>query len=158
MHGADRGKGEEEIVKTANVPEGYHTITPYITLSGVEGLIHFLKQAFDASEREILKTDDGRIIHAEIQIGDSVIMMAEPGTDAGPVYGTFYMYVDNVDSVYQSALAAGASSVMEPADLYYGDRNAAVKDAFGNSWWIAARYEDVSPEELQKRAQSTADS
>lgn len=143
-------------MKSTTLPEGYHTITPYITLAGVQGLIAFLKNAFGADEREVLKTDDGRIIHAEIQIGDSVIMMAEPNDEAEPVYGTFYMYVDDVDDVYQSALKAGANSIMEPADLYYGDRNAAVKDVFGNSWWIAARYEDVSPEELQKRAQESA--
>lgn len=146
----------EDTVKSENLPEGYHTITPYITLAKVQGLISFLKEAFDADEREVLKTDDGRIIHAEIQIGDSVIMMAEPTSDTEPVYGTFYMYVDDVDDVYQSALSAGANPLMEPADLYYGDRNAAVKDPFGNSWWIAARFEDVPPEELQKRARESA--
>ena len=142
-------------MKETRVPEGYHTITPHITLNEVQGLIKFLKEAFSAEEREVLTADDGRIIHAEIQIGDSIIMMAEPTGDADLVYGTFYMYVDDLEGVYKSALKAGASSIKEPADQFYGDRNAAVKDAFGNAWWIAARYEDVPQEELQKRVKDS---
>ncbi len=115
-------------------------------------MIDFLKQAFDAEETERMARPDGTISHAEVRIGDSIVMMGEPTDRTETQPGHLYVYVDNTDATYQRALKAGAVSLMEPIDQFYGDRNAGVKDAFGNTWWIATHVEDVSPEELQRRA------
>jgi uncharacterized glyoxalase superfamily protein PhnB len=91
-------------------------------------------------------------MHAEVIIGDSVIMMGEAGEVNPPVPAMLYLYLEDCDAAYQRALAAGAVSLQEPKDEFYGDRTAAVKDAFGNQWWMATRIEEVSAEELERRA------
>jgi PhnB protein len=136
------------------IPEGYHSVTPMLVVEGVDKLIAFLKQAFGAQEKERVARPDGKIMHAEVRIGDSMLMMGEPAGQFKHMPGSFYLYVEDVDSVYRSALDAGATSVMEPADQFYGDRNGGVKDSIGNLWWIATRKEDVAPEELARRAQA----
>ena len=134
------------------ISEGYHTVTPYLTVPGAAELIEFLKVAFNAREKERIMGPDGVIGHAEVIIGDSVIMLADPkGGDCGPMPGAFYLYVDAVDAVYNRALEAGATSTMAPADQFWGDRLAAVKDRFGNVWNLATHVEEVSAEELQRR-------
>lgn len=138
------------------VPDGFPTVTPYLVVKGVGPLIDFLKQAFDASELEIMKRPDGRIMHAEVKIGNSPIMLGEVGDQNSPMPTTLYMYVEDTDATYKSALAAGATSIMEPIDRYWGDRNAAVQDASGNRWWLATRVEEVPPDELRKRAEKAA--
>ncbi len=135
-----------------SIPEGYHSVTPYLVVEGVSALIDFLKQAFDATEIERMSRPDGTIQHAEVRIGDSVIMMAEPTAPWKPMPTMLYIYVDDTDSTYQRALKAGATSVQEPANQFYGDRNAGVKDQSGNFWYIGTHVEDVSPEEIRKRA------
>ena len=135
-----------------SIPEGYHSVTPYLVVEGVSALIDFLKQAFDATEIERMSRPDGTIQHAEVRIGDSVIMMAEPTSPWKPMPTMLYIYVDDTDSTYQRALKAGATSVQEPANQFYGDRNAGVKDQSGNFWYIGTHVEDVSPEEIRKRA------
>ena len=140
------------------IPDGYHTVTPYLIVEGVAGLIDFLKQAFDAVETERMPGPDGKVGHGEVRIGDSVVMMGEASGDWKPMPGSIYLYVNDTDATYKRALDAGATSVMEPADQFYGDRNAGVKDASGNMWWIATRKENVSPEELRKRAEARAKS
>ena len=137
-------------------PEGYHTVTPYLTVPGVARLLDFLKQAFDAKEVHVMKRPDGGVMHAEVKIGDSTVMMGEPMAPWTPMPGSLYLYVDDVDTVYKRALQAGATSVMEPANQFYGDRHAGVLDPAGNQWWIATRVEEVSPEELNRRAQEYA--
>ncbi len=116
------------------IPDGFHSVTPYLIVEGVPGLIDFLKAAFDA--KEIHRTDlpDGRVMHAQLQIGDSMVMMGEAmeGLPAKPA--SLYLYVHDADAVYKRALEAGAESLMEPADQFYGDRNAGVKDPTGNTW------------------------
>ena len=139
-----------------SMPTGYHTVTPYLTVSGAADLIQFLKQAFGAREKERFAQPDGTIGHAEVIIGDSVIMLSDPMKDCKPMAGTFYLYVDEVDVVYQRAKSAGATSVAEPADQFWGDRTATVHDRFGNIWHIASRVEDVSPEELARRVAAMA--
>ena len=114
------------------IPDGYHTVTPYLTVPGVAALIDFLKTVFDAKEIERMASQDGRIMHAEVRIGDSVIMLGEPLGDSVPRPGSLYVYVNDTDRTYNRALQAGAISVMEPNDQFYGDRNAGVKDASGN--------------------------
>lgn len=91
-------------------------------------------------------------MHAEVKIGDSVIMMGEPMGDFKPMPGSIYLYVKDTDATYRKAIQAGAVSIMEPADQFYGDRSAGVKDPLGNFWWIATHIEDVPPEELARRA------
>jgi uncharacterized glyoxalase superfamily protein PhnB len=134
------------------IPDGYHTVTPYLTVQGVPKLLDFLKQAFAAQEIERMTQPDGTIGHAEVRIGDSVVMMGEASDEWKPMPGAIYLYVNDADAVYQRALQAGAISTMEPADQFYGDRSAGVKDPSGNYWWIATHKEDVPPEELKRRA------
>ena len=138
-----------------SIPDGFHTVTPYLVVSGVSTLLEFLKQAFDAQEiLSPMLRSDGRVGHAEVKIGDSIIMMGEPMGDMQPMPGSLYLYVQDTDAVYQRALQAGATSLMEPADQFYGDRSAGVKDAVGNQWWIATHQEDVPPDEMLKRARA----
>jgi uncharacterized glyoxalase superfamily protein PhnB len=138
------------------IPEGYHTVTPYLTVDGAERLLEFVKAAFGAKMRgDAMRTPDGKIGHAEVEIGDSVVMLADAATsDSGDVMNALlHVYVEDVDSVYKRALEAGATSVREPSDQFYGDRMAGVRDPVGNQWWIATHVEDVAPEEMAKRAQ-----
>lgn len=132
------------------IPEGFHTITPYIMAENASGLIDFIKKAFNAEEMNRSAMPDGTIVNATIKIGDSIMMLADPRT-CEPQPTSFYMYVTDTDAAYKQALEAGGESLMEPGDQFYGDRNAGVKDPFGNTWWIATHIEDVSPEEMQRR-------
>ena len=136
------------------IPEGYHTITPCVTVQGADKLIDFLKQVFAATEIERMSNADGTIKHAEVRIGDSVMMMSEPRGEWKPMPGAFYLYVSDVDNIYKRALQAGAVSLMEPTNTFYGNRESGVKDEFGNYWWIATHIEEVSPEEMAKRAEA----
>lgn len=131
-------------------PEGHHTITPYLLTKDAAKLLQFLKEAFDAVETEKLTKEDGSIMHAQVRIGDSQVMMGQTEDKAMPCM--IYIYVPDADATYKQALAAGATSYMEPADQFYGDRAAAVNDVSGNQWWIATHMEAMSSEELQKRA------
>ena len=134
------------------IPEGYHSVTPYLVVPGAGRLIEFLKEAFKAEEVERMSQPDGTVMHAEVRIGDSIIMMGEASGKFPAMPAAIYLYVPDVDAVYKRALAAGAASTMEPANQFYGDRNAGVKDPSGNLWWIATHVEDVPREEMAKRA------
>lgn len=134
------------------IPDGYHTITPYLAVQGASKLLDFLKRTFDAEVVERLERPDGSLGHAEVKIGDSRLMVGEPGDPAQVMPAMLYAYVSDVDATYQRALAAGAVSLQAPADQFYGDRNAGVQDPFGNRWWVATHKEDVSPEEMKRRA------
>jgi uncharacterized glyoxalase superfamily protein PhnB len=133
------------------IPEGYHTVTPYLVVQGVAQLIDFLKQAFAAEEIQRINRPDGTIMHAEVRIGDSRVMMGEAGGEYGPMPGMLHLYVEDVDTVYRRALQAGATSLREPVDEFYGDRIGGVKDLSGNQWWIATHIQDVSAEALAQR-------
>ena len=135
------------------IPDGYHTVTPYLMVKGAGSLLDFVKNAFGARESEKMIGPDGAIMHAEVKIGDSTIMIADARGQWQPMPSAIYLYVDDADAVYREALAAGATSVMEPANQFYGDRHGGVKDACGNFWWIATHVEDVPAVELQRRAQ-----
>lgn len=134
------------------VPRGLHRVTPYMLVPDAARTIDFLKRVFDAGQIEVMKQPDGRVMHAEVKIGDSVIMMGEPMGEFKAMPCSLYIYVQDTDAAYQRALAAGATSLMAPADQFYGDRNAGVKDSAGNIWWIGTHIEDVSPEEMKRRA------
>ena len=136
------------------IPEGYHSVTPYLIVDGAGALIDFMKQAFDAEETVRMDTPDGKIGHAEFRIGDSIVMLADSATsdwDAMPA--TVVVYVEDVDKTYRRALEAGGTSVRDVADQFYGDRAGGVRDPVGNHWWIHTHVEDVPPEEVARRAQ-----
>jgi PhnB protein len=133
------------------IPDGYHSLTPFLMVKGAANNIDFLKNAFGAIERSIHKTPDGTIMHAELIIGDSIIMMSEATEKYPAMPSALYLYVEDVDSVYHKAIQAGATSLREPTDEFYGDRSSGIKDPGGNQWWIATHMEDVSPEEMKRR-------
>lgn len=136
------------------IPEGYHTVTPYLVVPGVPRLIEFLQRVFDARELERMAREDGTVMHAEVQIGDSRVMMGEPMGQMTPMPGHLYVYVDDADAAWRRALEAGAVSLQEPADQFYGDRTAGVQDPTGNQWWVATRKEEVPPDEMARRAEA----
>lgn len=139
-------------MKPNAIPEGHHTITPFLKLPNAERLAEFLKQAFGGIERGRLLKPDGSLLHTEILIGDSMVMVHEAPPHWTPKPCTLYLHVEDVDATYKRAMAAGGKSIAEPANMYYGARVACVQDVSENDWWIAARVEELSLEEIQKRA------
>jgi PhnB protein len=133
------------------IPKGFHSVTPYLAVVGAGTLIEFLKQAFGAEELYRAPGADGRVQHAELRIGDSIVEVGDVGEPAKARCCGLHLYVSDADAVYHRALAAGATSISEPADTFYGDRSGGVTDPCGNSWFIATHVEDVSPEELDRR-------
>jgi PhnB protein len=143
------------------VPEGFHTATPYLTINdGVEAL-EFYKKAFGATEKYKLVMPDGRLGHAEIRIGDSIIMLGEefkeygctsPRTLGGTPVG-IYLYVPDVDTFFKKALAAGATERKPVTDQFYGDRSGQLEDPYGHVWWVATHKEDLTPQEIESRMQ-----
>lgn len=122
-------------------------------MNEVGELVRFVTRAFGASETHRLDRPDGSIMHVEVRIGDSVVMMGEPMGDFGPMPTSLYLYVEDCDSVYERAIGANGISVMEPTNMYHaGERYGGVRDPSGNIWWIATHVEDVSPEEQARRA------
>jgi PhnB protein len=138
------------------VPDGYHTVTPYLTVDDASILIDFLKRAFNAQVKYEMKDDKGNIRHAEVSVGDSILMIGQARDEWKPRPMTFYLYVPDVDSLYKSALAAGAKSLQEVTTQFYGDRSGGVEDPQGNYWWVATHVEDVSPDEMDKRMKAAA--
>ena len=144
---------------TKPIPDGYHSVTPYLCVNDAARAIEFYKQAFGATEVLRFEAPGGKIGHAEIKIGDSQIMLADefpemgfrsPQTIGGsPV--ALYLYVEDVDALADQAVAAGAKLVKPVKDQFYGDRNGQLEDPFGHAWYISTHTEDVSPEELHKR-------
>lgn len=126
------------------VPKGLFSVNPYLHPRRAEPLISFLKRAFGAEEVAKYASPDGVVHHAVIRVGDSVLEMGEAHGKYEPMEAMFYLYVPNMEAVYRQALAAGATSFQEPTDQPYGDRNAGVKDAFGNKWYIATHVKDVT--------------
>jgi PhnB protein len=137
------------------IPEGYHSVQPYLIVNGAKGLLEFVTNVFGAAQTELMEAPDGsRVMHAEVKLGDSTIMMSDAQGPWQPMPAAMYVYVPNVDETFRKAVAAGGTSVMEPADQFYGYRHGGVKDPWGNFWWIATRVENVSAEEMQRRAQA----
>jgi len=132
-------------------PDGYQTVIPYLVASDAGKTIEFIMKTFDAKERGVMRAPNGKVMHGELSIGDSVIMIADANENHAALPGYLYVYVPDTDGRYKKALNAGAVSIMAPADQYYGDRNAGVKDSCGNTWWIGTHVEDVSNEELDRR-------
>ncbi len=136
------------------IPEGYHTVTPLLSVRGAARLIDFLKKAFGATEIYRFPSPDGTVMHAELKIGDSVLMLGEAADQQHPPMPVaLYLYVDDADATYRKALDAGGESIGAPDDMFWGDRVATVKDFAGNKWWIATHVEDVNSGEIERRAQ-----
>ena len=138
------------------IPDGYHSVTPYLVVDGAEELLTFVKQAFGAEETVRMGGPDGKIGHAEIRIGDSIVMLADATAQSAQLQAMLHLYVDDADATYARALEAGATSVRELKDEFYGDRTGGVRDQFGNQWFLATHIEDVSEEEMARRAQELA--
>jgi PhnB protein len=141
------------------IPEGYHSVTPYLMVEGAAQAISFYKEAFGATELFRMADDRGRVSHAEIRVGDSVLMLADthPGTTCsnprslgGSSVGLM-IYVENVDTVFSRAVRAGGKSLRPLADQFYGDRSGTLEDPFGHVWTVATHVEDVPPAELERR-------
>jgi len=143
------------------IPDGYHTVTPYIVVNNAAQAIEFYKRAFDAQEVHRMQSPDGKIGHAELRIGDSVVMLADefPGMECRSpqsLHGTtvgIFLYVKDVDASYKKATAAGAQATQQPTDMFWGDRYGKLMDPFGHSWSLATHKEDVAPEEMRRRSQ-----
>ena len=158
MSKASRSDQEKKAVKP--IPDGYHALTPYLIVNDADAAIAFYRKALGASELFRMPGPDGKIGHAEIRLGDSVLMLADehPAMHAyGPKHygGTpinLMLYVEDVDAVVDGALKAGATLVRPVADQFYGDRSGIITDPFGHNWFIATHIEDVPPEELATRA------
>lgn len=144
------------------IPDGYNTATPYLSISGAKDAIEFYKLAFGATEVFRLNNPTGDIAHAEIKIGDSLIMLSEPSEDSpmpspdtlGGSTVAIHLYVEDVDAMFEQAIDAGALDIKSVEDQFYGDRMGTLKDPFGHIWFISTHKEDLTPEEIQHRAQA----
>jgi len=148
--------------KVKPVPDGHRTVTPYLALRNAAKALEFYKKAFGAMETYKLMVPNGRVGHAEIRLGDSIVMLS----DEFPEYGgkapdtlggspvNIHLYVEDVDAFFKRALAAGAKERKPVMDQFYGDRSGQLEDPFGHLWWVATHKEDVPPEEMQKRVKA----
>lgn len=142
------------------IPDGYSSVTPYLALKGATEALAFYRQAFGATELFRMMAPNGAVVHAEIQIGDSRIMLGDecpesPIQNPSKLGGStisLYLYVENVDALLAQAVAAGAKIIKPVQDQFYGDRSGTLQDPFGHVWSLATHKEDVSPEEIHKRA------
>ncbi|HEY9714994.1 MAG TPA: VOC family protein [Chroococcales cyanobacterium] len=133
------------------IPEGYHAVTPYLVVKDAAGQIEFMQKAFDAEVVYRMDTPAGTT-HAELKIRDSHVMIGQARGEHAAMPSMLYLYVVDADRAYEQAIKAGGISIQAPADQFYGDRSGAVKDANDNQWWLATRKENLSEEELAKRA------
>lgn len=138
------------------IPDGYHSITPSLVASDAGKLINFMTQAFGAKERMRMPMPDGKVAHAEIEIGDSAVMVADASSEFPAQTGSLHLYVENVDAVYERALKAGARTQRELMNQFYGDRSGTIIDPVGNQWTVSQHIEDVSEEEMMKRMAAMA--
>jgi PhnB protein len=144
------------------IPEGYHSVTPYLAVDDAAEAIEYYEKAFGAKERVRMEAPDGKVGHAELEIGDSLVMLsdalpqfaARPPKELGGTSASILMYVEDVDAVVKQAVDAGAKIEMEVADQFWGDRFGTVQDPFGHLWSIATHVEDVPPEEMAERAKA----
>jgi PhnB protein len=144
------------------IPEGYHTLTAYLAVEDAAAAIEFYKKAFDAKERLRMDGPEGSIGHAELEIGDSLIMLSDPfpqsnvrpPSEAGTTTASIFMYSEDVDAAIKKAVDAGATIKTEAEDMFWGDRFGTVTDPYGHVWSIATHKEDVPPEEMAERAKA----
>jgi PhnB protein len=162
--------GVSAMKNVPSIPKGYHTITPHLVVSDGQKAIDFYTRAFDASLLSRLDRPDGKVMHAELKIGDSIIMLADecpphPGHEENCVSSpetlkgstvNFFLYVENVDEFVTHAAAAGAKVTMPVTDMFWGDRYGQLKDPFGHFWGVLTHVEDVTMDEVEKRAKQFA--
>lgn len=143
------------------IPQGHHSITPYLIIKGASQAIDFYKRAFGATEDMRMASPDGKVGHAELSVGDSKIMLADEHPEMGhrspqSIGGTgvsMMLYLEKVDEVFKRAIAAGAKELQPVKDQFYGDRSGTLQDPFGHVWTVATHVEDVPPDEMRRRAQ-----
>jgi PhnB protein len=135
----------------SHVPEGFQSIVPYIHVDGAAAFLEFITKAFGAKETFRSNTPEGKIMHAAARIGDAMIEVSDATDQWQAMPCAIHLYLPDPDGAYRSALAAGATSLYEPADMFYGERSAGVADPFGNKWYIATHVEDISAEEMEAR-------
>ncbi len=144
------------------IPEGFHNLTAVITVSDAKKAIEFYQKAFGAKEISRAPGPDGKIMHAELRIGDSVLMLSDAFPEMGgspapkpdaQIPSSLHLYVENADAVWEKATKAGATVTMPIADMFWGDRYGKIRDPFGHSWAIATHKEDLTPDQMQKRQQ-----
>jgi PhnB protein len=152
MSGCSRFTNKEETMAVPYKPAGHQAVIPYLIIPDAEKALEFLSKVFRAKQAEVFRGPNGRVGHATVTIGDSVLMLGECGPQWPAQPASLYVYLTDVDAAYDRALAAGATSTMKPADQFYGDRNCGVKDSNDVTWWIATHIEDVSEAELQRRS------
>ena len=148
--------------KVSHIPEGYNSITPYLIIKGAAQAIEYYKTVFGATEVFRMDQPDGKVGHAELQIGDSRIMLTDENPNQGQGHASaasigaspvsLYLYIPDVDRVVERAVAAGAKILKPVQDQFYGDRSAFIQDPFGHLWGVATHIEDVAPQELEERA------
>jgi uncharacterized glyoxalase superfamily protein PhnB len=137
-------------------PREYHTVTPYLVVDGAAELIEFMTSVLEGTELMRLPGPDGKLGHAEVRVGDSVVMLADAPIPGDVMPAMLHLYVQDADALYKHAIDHGAISLREPTTEFYGDRMAGVKDSFGNKWYFATHVEDVAPEEMARRAAELA--
>jgi PhnB protein len=148
-----------KVTSVRPVPAGYQTVSPYLIVKDAAAALHFYKEAFGASETRRLKTPDGKIMHAEMKIGDSMVFLASEFPDHGAFspehFGgspaSIVLYVDNADALFSKAIAGGATSLRPMQDQFFGERSGTVLDPFGHRWTLNTHIEDVSEEEMERR-------
>lgn len=138
-----------------NPPDGYHSVTPYAVVADPGAMIQFTIEVLGGRLKERLDQGDGSLMHAEVAIGDSLVMLSGTDDQNAPFPAMLHVYVDDVDAVYEAALARGATSLRKPEDQFYGDRVGGILDTQGNQWWLATHVEDVSAEEMERRYSSS---
>ena len=143
------------MMSTSYIPKGFHSVTPYLIVEDPERLGRFLKEAFGAEEALVMKGDDGKVMHAAYRIGDSMVEMGGAKEPWKPMAAGLHLYVKDTDETYVQALKAGGTSLYEPKDMFYGERSGGVADPSGNQWYIATQKEELSEEEMRKRAQES---
>jgi uncharacterized glyoxalase superfamily protein PhnB len=154
---------EANDMKTKSIPEGYTTITPFLIVNDAAGAIEFYRRAFGAEERYRIAAPGGKIAHAEIRIGHSILMLADEGNgcrSAGALGGSpvnFYVYVENVDRAHARAVSEGCRSQMSPQEMFWGDRVGEVEDPYGFKWTVATHTRDLTPEEIEKGGREWAE-
>jgi len=152
------------MAKVKPIPDGYHNVTPYLIIDGAAKAIEFYKKVFGAKEKMRMPSPGGKVGHAELSLGDSMIMLADEHPDMGHraphAYGgsavSLMVYVPDVDATVKTAIAGGAKVVRPVENQFYGDRMGTIQDPFGHSWYVATHVEDVPPEEMAKRAAAAA--
>jgi uncharacterized glyoxalase superfamily protein PhnB len=144
------------------IPDGMHSVTPHLVCDGAAAAIEFYRKAFGAIELGRMAGPDGRLMHAQLTIGDSAVMLVDENPQCGAIGPkslkgtpvTIHLYVEDADAIVERAVAAGATVVMPPADMFWGDRYGVVEDPFGHHWSVATHQRDVSPEEMQQAMRS----